>query len=81
MSSDLRSSEPPDLSRLSELVGQARATTVLSAAIRRDRVAHAYLFRGPEGVGKSTAAMLFAQALNCEGAAAAMRAGNAVPVG
>lgn len=33
----------------------------------RERVAHSYLFTGPEGVGKSTAARLFAQALNCEG--------------
>jgi DNA polymerase-3 subunit delta' len=51
--------------QLGELIGQARATTVLQNAIRRDRVAHAYLFWGPEGVGKSTAAVLFAQALNC----------------
>ena len=52
--------------RLEDLIGQARATTVLRNAILRDRAAHAYLFRGPEGVGKSTAALLFAQALNCE---------------
>jgi DNA polymerase-3 subunit delta' len=53
--------------RLRELAGQARAADVLGNAIRRGRVAHAYLFCGPEGVGKSTAARLFAQALNCEG--------------
>ena len=53
--------------RLSDLVGQTRATTVLRNAIRRGHVAHAYLFRGPAGVGKSTAAQLFAEALNCEG--------------
>ena len=52
--------------RLSDLVGQTRATTVLRQAIRRGHVAHAYLFRGPAGVGKSTAAHLFAQALNCD---------------
>ncbi len=53
-------------SRLDDLIGQARPVTVLKNAIRRGRVAHAYLFHGPEGVGKSTAARLFAQALNCE---------------
>jgi len=53
-------------SRLDDLIGQDRPVTVLKNAIRRDRVAHAYLFHGPEGVGKSTAARLFAQALNCE---------------
>jgi DNA polymerase-3 subunit delta' len=56
----------PTVSRLADLVGQSRAVSVLRSAIRRDRVAHAYLFCGPEGVGKSTAARLFAQALNCE---------------
>jgi DNA polymerase-3 subunit delta' len=54
------------VARLGDLLGQARATTVLKNAIRRDRVAHAYLFWGPDGVGKATAARLFAQALNCE---------------
>jgi len=38
---------------------------VLRNGIRRHRVAHAYLFRGPDGVGKSTAARYFAQALTC----------------
>lgn len=38
---------------------------MLRNGIRRDRVAHAYLFRGPDGVGKSTAARYFAQALTC----------------
>jgi DNA polymerase-3 subunit delta' len=55
-----------DPTRLSELIGQSRAAAVLRNAIRRQRVTHAYLFRGPQGVGKSTAALLFAQALNCE---------------
>ena len=48
------------------LVGQERAVSVLRRALVRDRVAHSYLFAGPESVGKSTAAMLFAQGLNCE---------------
>lgn len=64
MSSALRSCNGP--ARLSDLIGQARAAAVLRNAIRRGRVAHAYLFRGPEGVGKSTAAQLFAQTLVCE---------------
>ena len=38
---------------------------MLGNGLRRHRVAHAYLFRGPDGVGKSTAALLFAQALTC----------------
>ncbi len=49
------------------LVGQDRVVRVLRSAILRDRVAHSYLFAGPESVGKSTAALLFAQALNCQG--------------
>jgi len=65
MSSALRSSEPTGPLRLADLVGQARAATVLRNALRRGRVAHAYLFRGPSNVGKSIAAGLFTQALNC----------------
>lgn len=54
--------------RFEDLVGQERAIAVLRNALRRDRVAHAYLFSGPESVGKSTAALIFAAALNCEAA-------------
>jgi DNA polymerase III delta' subunit len=53
-------------SSFADLIGETRPVTVLRNAIRRDRVAHAYLFHGPDGVGKSTAARLFAQALNCQ---------------
>src|SRR5262249_51857529 len=48
------------------LIGQERAASILLRALRQDRVSHAYLFAGPEGAGKTTAATLFAQALNCE---------------
>jgi DNA polymerase III subunit delta' len=48
------------------LIGQANAETLLARAVQRGRVGHAYLFLGPAGVGKSTAAKLFAQAINCE---------------
>jgi DNA polymerase III subunit delta' len=48
------------------LVGQERAEAILSRALQQRRVSHAYLFVGPEAVGKNTAATLFAQAVNCE---------------
>ncbi len=51
----------------SEIIGQERALDGLKAALRRGALHHAYLFAGPEGVGKATAARLLAQAANCEG--------------
>ncbi|UCH35343.1 MAG: hypothetical protein JSV65_03050 [Armatimonadota bacterium] len=51
---------------LSDLIGQDAAVTILRSALRQRRVGHAYLFVGPEAVGKLTAAMLFAKTLNCE---------------
>lgn len=48
------------------LLGQQTAETLLARAVQRDRVAHAYLFLAPPGCGKSTAARLFARAINCE---------------
>ncbi|HET9552535.1 MAG TPA: DNA polymerase III subunit delta' [Anaeromyxobacteraceae bacterium] len=53
----------------SELIAQDRAVGSLRAALRRGAVHHAYLFGGPPGVGKGTAARLLAQAVNCEGGA------------
>ena len=50
---------------LSTIVGQDIAVSRLKAAIRSDRVAHAYLFSGPAGVGKTTTARAFAKAVNC----------------
>jgi DNA polymerase-3 subunit gamma/tau len=49
-----------------ELVGQEFVTATLSSAIRQGRIAHAYLFAGPRGVGKTSVARILARALNCE---------------
>lgn len=48
------------------LISQTRAINILSASIRSGRVAHAYLFTGPEGVGKFAAALELARAVNCD---------------
>ncbi len=52
-------------------INQDRARSVLRRAVESGRVAHAYLFHGPDGVGKRAAALEFAQALLCEGDAGA----------
>ncbi|MEN6451473.1 MAG: DNA polymerase III subunit gamma/tau [Thermoguttaceae bacterium] len=49
-----------------ELIGQEHVAQALSNAIASQRVGHAYLFTGARGVGKTSAARIFAKALNCE---------------
>ncbi len=51
--------------RFGELVAQEHVTETLKNALRLDRLAHAYLFSGPRGVGKTTAARILAKAINC----------------
>ncbi|HEY2485282.1 MAG TPA: DNA polymerase III subunit gamma/tau [Candidatus Binataceae bacterium] len=52
--------------RFTELVGQEHVTRTLSEALKRGRIAHAFLFTGIRGVGKTTAARILARCLNCE---------------
>ena len=50
----------------SSVVGQDSLTTTLKNAVKSGKLAHAYLFCGPRGVGKTTCARIFAKAINCE---------------
>lgn len=49
-----------------DVVGQDHVTQTLANAIAQDRIAHAYLFVGPRGIGKTTLSRIFAMAMNCQ---------------
>ncbi len=52
--------------KFSEVTGQVHVTRTLSNSIKRDEIAHAYLFSGPRGVGKTSIARILSKELNCK---------------
>ena len=60
----------------STVVGQSHITTTLKNAIKNGQLAHAFLFCGPRGVGKTTCARILAKTINCENVSPAGEACN-----
>ncbi len=52
--------------KFADVIGQEHITEILGSAITSNRIAHAYLFCGPRGVGKTSCARIFAKSLNCQ---------------
>ncbi len=51
---------------LKNVLGQDRALNILRGCVSKDRIAHAYLFSGEDGIGKRLTAVNFAKILNCQ---------------
>ena len=66
--------------RFDDVIGQRGVTQTLRNAITQDRLAQAFVFAGPRGVGKTTTARILARALNCDQGPTPTRAARVMPV-